>query len=280
MSGDSKEDEKKAGTRSLAVPAEPAVGTYVGAPHAPSHALVNRGARGDRKWLSSFWWQRAATTERTRRAWKRWRRSRPDHTHLTAAGFARSSVVDAAVAQDSVRRRLSSASRQQRLQNEHEHGSGAGGLGGGEEEDRGGSEGDPITLSCLPAESIGRAQGLRLQRPRACRFALSSIRNSTRRRRTVLQGHSARPSLLRRRIQSARSSSQPGASSSAVTAARHSTQIHSALSHRLSRRRSRSLVNQQASNQRGGIVAAAAQGTSRVHAPPTRRSGADQHRPT
>ena len=30
---------------------------------------------------------RAATTERTRRAWKRWRRSRPDHTHLTAAGF-------------------------------------------------------------------------------------------------------------------------------------------------------------------------------------------------
>ena len=66
----------------------------------------------------------------------------PDHTHLTAAGFARSSVADAAVAQDSVRRRLSSASRQQRLQNEHEHGSGAGGLGGGEEEDRGGSEGD------------------------------------------------------------------------------------------------------------------------------------------
>ena len=57
MSGDSKEDEKKAGTWSLAVPAEPAVGTYVGAPHAPSHALVNRGARGDRKWLSSFWWQ-------------------------------------------------------------------------------------------------------------------------------------------------------------------------------------------------------------------------------
>ena len=74
----------------------------------------------------------------------------------------------------------------------------------------------------------------------------------------MLQGHSARSSLLRRRIQSARSSSQPGASSSAVTAARHSTQIHSALSHRLSRRRS--LVNQQASNQRGGIAAAAAQG--------------------
>ena len=72
------------------------------------------------------------------------------------------------------------------------------------------------------------------------------------------KNRSARPSLLRRRIQSARSSSQPGASSSAVTAARHSTQIHSALSHRLSRRRSP--VNQQASNQRGDTAAAAAQG--------------------
>jgi hypothetical protein len=56
-SGDSKEDEKKAGTRSLAIPAEPAVDTYVGAPRAASRALPNRGARGDRKWLSSFWWQ-------------------------------------------------------------------------------------------------------------------------------------------------------------------------------------------------------------------------------
>jgi hypothetical protein len=90
----------------------------------------------------------------------------PDHTHLTAAGFARNSVADAGVAQDSDRRRrLSSASRQGRLQNEHEHGCGAGGLGG-EEEDRGGGggDGDPETLSCLPAESMP-CYRLCLQRP-------------------------------------------------------------------------------------------------------------------